>query len=140
MQALASARLAAGYTHPQFRAVRDALAAVEPLDRLVTRALEQAKETEIALVFKGKTRTVVPKSVTNGEVLLFFGEQNRHISLKIASIDNAEKIRLLGDSLTPSQSASVCFRFLETGNPEDAQVHAAASGALAPALNLLTAE
>lgn len=140
MQAFASARLAAGYTHPQFRAVRDALATVEPLDRLVTRALEQAKETEISLVFQGKTRTVVPKSVSNGEVTLFFGEQNRHITLKIASIDNAEMIRLLGKSLTPSQSASVCFRLLETGHPEDARGHAAASGALAPVLNLLANE
>ncbi len=140
MQSVVKDRLAAGYTHFEFKAIQEALAAVEPLDALAIRALEQIVQTEIMLNFQGKNRRVVPKAVADGEVVVYFPEQKRHVTLKIASISDAEKVRLLGPNLTPQLSASVCFRLLETGNAEAAQPYAAASGSLTGALTLLAAE
>ena len=140
MQTLVTARLAAGHTHFGFKALQDALAAVEPFDRLVVRALEQVIDTEMDLNYQGKTRQVVPKTVANGEVLFFVTDQKRHVTVKIAGIPDAEKIRLLGPRLAPQQAASVCFRLLETGNREDARRLATAAGSLAPVLTLLAAD
>jgi hypothetical protein len=140
MQTLVTARLAAGHTHFGFKALQDALAAVEPFDRLVVRALEQVIDTEMDLNYQGKTRRVVPKTVANGEVLFYIADQKRHVTVKIAGIPDAEKIRLLGPRLAPQQAASVCFRLLETGNREDARRLAAAAGSLAPVLTLLAAD
>jgi serine/threonine protein kinase len=140
MQTLVNARLAAGHTHFGFKALQDALAAVEPFDRLVVRALEQVIDTEMDLNYQGKTRQVVPKTIANGEVLFFVTDQKRHVTVKLAGIPDAEKIRLLGPRLAPQQAASVCFRLLETGDREDARRLAAAAGSLAPVLTLLAAD
>jgi serine/threonine protein kinase len=140
MQTLVTARLAAGHTHFGFKALQEALAAVEPFDRLVVHALEQVIDTEMVLNYQGKTRQVVPKTIANGEVLFFVTDQKRHVTVKIAGIPDAEKIRLLGPRLAPQQAASVCFRLLETGNREDARRLATAAGSLAPVLTLLAAD
>jgi len=140
MQTLVGSRLATGHTHFQFRAIREALDTLESLDLLAARALDRAKDNEMDLVFQGKTRRVVPKSVGNGEVVFYFGEQKRNITLKIASITDDEKIRLLGQPLGPKQAAAVCFRLLETNNRQAARERAAQAGPLAPVLALLAGD
>jgi serine/threonine protein kinase len=140
MQPLVTARLAAGHTHLDFKAMQADLAVIEPLDRLAVRALEQAIDTEMDLIYQRKNRRVVPKAVTQGEVIFYFADQKRHVTVKIAGIPDAEKIRLLGPRLARQQAASICFRLLEIGNRAEARVHAAAAGALAPVLTLLASD
>jgi serine/threonine protein kinase len=140
MQTLVTARLAAGHTHFGFKALKDDLAALEPFDRLAVRAIEQAIDTEMDLIFQGKKRLVIPKAVAHGEVIFYFAEQKRHVTVTIASISDAEIIRLLGPRLAPQQAASVCLRLLGTGNRAEARSHVAAAGSLAPVLALLAAD
>jgi serine/threonine protein kinase len=140
MQAFLASWLASGHIHPEYKAMQADLAALEPLDRLASRALAQASDTEMSLKYRDKTRLVIPKAVADGEVIFFFPEQKRHVTIKIATLSDAEKIRLLGPRLTPQQAAAACLRLVETGNREAARAHAADAGALAPILTLLAAE
>jgi len=138
LRAQLDARLALDDANPRLRALRDTLDAVEPLDRLTARALERAVGREIDLVYNGKTRKVVPQEVAGDKVSLFFGEQNRTVTLELAALGDAEKIRLLGTPLEPHQAAAAALRLLETGDRAAARPYAAAAGPLAPILTLLT--
>ena len=125
---------------PQMQRIKDALAALEPLETVTARALEKVVGNEIGLIYLGKMRRVVPKTVTNGKVTLFFGEQSRDVTLAIANLDDTEKIRLLGTDLTPAQAAAACIRLLENGKHDAARPYATTADSLAPILNLLTNE
>ncbi len=137
LRAQLDARLAINDANPRLRAIRDTLGAVEPLDQMAARALERAVGREIDLIFNGKTRKVVPREVAGGKVSLFFGEQNRTVTLDLATLGDAEMIRLLKTPLEPHQAAAVALRLLETGERVAARPYAAAAGPLAPILTLL---
>lgn len=135
-----AAQLSTDANNPYLYALRDLLATLPPLDRLVTVALQQAVGQQIDLIHNGKTRKVVPQSITDGNVSLFFAEQKRTIVLPITNINDSEKIRLLGTPLTPQQAAVVCLRLIEAGKRPAARPYIDAAGPLAPVLTLLINE
>ncbi|NLL83393.1 MAG: serine/threonine protein kinase [Lentisphaerae bacterium] len=121
----------------RLRAMNDILRAVRSLDDLAAYYFAKNEGEEVEFEYKGKRRLVVPRGVSDGKVSLYFGEQNRTVTLALSSMDNREKLSLLGQQLEPHQAVTAVMMLLEAGDREAARRYIAATGPLAPVFRQL---
>jgi hypothetical protein len=119
----------------RLEAIGKALDALPDPISLVAKGLQATIGTEIVIRYLGRERTIIPKSIVDGELNAAFidGEGNsRPVSFSIANLDADQKIRWLPEAQTPAEAAVHCILALQAGDTQRFQKHRNATGALAP--------
>ncbi|MDD5707303.1 MAG: serine/threonine-protein kinase [Kiritimatiellae bacterium] len=125
----------AGAGTPGVAALREAIAAIPDVRKLVEAGLLAQRGKQVTISYLGRERTIVPRTIVSGELHADFIAPDgsaRPVSFKTERLDAAERLRWVPSPTTPGEHAAICILALQAGDGARLAAHLEAAGALAP--------